>query len=99
MKFYAAILFLITASVQAEDIRSLRVQCDDTNTVMNTLKERFNEVPVVAGRSPNPLGSTISVWGNPLTNTFTILHTMGNTTCVLGVGDDFTILLTEGKDV
>lgn len=96
------LLFLLTFysyNSFAEEYRTFRVVCDKTETIMSSLKEKYNEVPIIAGKRLNSVKSTISVWGNPETNTFTILDTHGDTSCVLAVGTDITVLLKEGESI
>jgi len=73
--------------------RNLQVVCDKTSTILNSLQNSFKEIGIISGKGVGPTPHTLSVWGNPETNTFTILDTHGDTTCVLGVGEEIQILL------
>lgn len=101
MKKINLLLLLSCLSLNAytEEYRGVRIVCDKTETIMSSLKEKYNEVPIIAGKRLNSTKSTISVWGNPETSTFTILDTNGDMTCVLAVGNDITILLKEGESI
>ena len=83
----------------AQESRGFNVLCDKTEIIISKLQEKYKEVPLIAGRSLNSVRSTISVWGNPETETFTILDTHGDMSCVLAVGTDITILLKEGESI
>lgn len=93
------LLSAISINVIAEEYRTLRVFCDKTDTIISQLKEKYKEIPIVAGRRLPNSQSTISVWGNPGTETFTILDTLGEMSCVLAVGTNITILLNEGEGI
>ena len=73
--------------------------CDKTEKIIASLKEKYNEVPIIAGKRLSSSKSTISVWGNPATETFTILDSIGDMSCVLAVGTDITVLLKEGEGI
>jgi hypothetical protein len=83
----------------AEEYRSFRVVCDKTEAIVASLKEKYQEIPIIAGTRLSSTKSTISVWGNPATETFTILDSFGDMSCVLGVGTNITILLGQGEGV
>jgi hypothetical protein len=101
MKKISLLLLLgcLNLNAHTEEYRGFRVVCDKTETIISSLKEKYNEVPLIAGKRTNSVKSTISVWGNPETNTFSVLDTHGDTTCVLAVGTDITILLKEGESI
>ena len=93
------LLTLCSYNSSAEEYRSFRVVCDKTETIISTLKEKYQEIPIVAGSRLSSVKSTISVWGNPATETFTILDSFGDMSCVLAVGTNITILLGQGEGI
>jgi len=101
MKKISLLLLLGSLSLNAhtEEYRGFRVVCDKTETIISSLKEKYKEVAIIAGKRLNSVKSTISVWGNPETETFTVLDTHGDMTCVLAVGTDITVLLKEGESI
>ena len=101
MKKFSLLILLgaISFNTVAEEYRSFRVVCDKTETIVASLKEKYKELPIIAGRRLSSSKSTISVWGNPETETFTILDSLGDQSCVLAVGNDITILLKEGEGI
>lgn len=101
MKKLSVLLLLSLASINstAEEYRSFKVFCDKTETIISQLKEKHKELPIIAGTRLSSSKSTISVWGNPETETFTILDSLGDQSCVLAVGTDVTILLKEGEGI
>lgn len=97
--FLLILLSAISTNVVAEEYRTFRVVCDKTDAIIEQLKEKYKEIPIVAGKRLSSSQSTISVWGNPGTETFTILDTLGEMSCVLAVGTNITILLNEGEGI
>ena len=96
------LLFLLTFysyNSFAEEYRKFQVMCDKTEKIIASLQEKYNEVPIIAGKRLSSSKSTISVWGNPATETFTILDSIGDMSCVLAVGTDITVLLKEGEGI
>lgn len=93
------LLGVIALNTRAEEYRTFRVVCDKTDTIISQLKEKYKEIPIIAGKRLSSSQSTISVWGNPSTETFTILDTLGEMSCVLAVGTNVTILLSEGEGI
>jgi hypothetical protein len=93
------LLTFYTYNSSAEEYRSFRVVCDKTETIMATLKEKYQELPIIAGSRLSNTRSTISVWGNPATETFTILDSFGDMSCVLAVGDNVSVLLPQGEEI
>ena len=93
------ILSFYSYTSSAEEYRSFRVICDKTETIVASLKEKYQELPIIAGNRLTNGKSTISVWGNPATQTFTILDTLGDMSCVLAVGKNITVLLPQGEEI
>jgi hypothetical protein len=83
----------------AEEYRSFRVVCDKTESIIASLKEKYKEIPIIAGSRLGSSKSTISVWGNPETETFTVLDSLGDMSCVLAVGNNISILLGQGEGI
>lgn len=93
------LLSLLSLNLTAQERRTMGVFCAKTEEVLSSLRGKYKEIPLIAGKSLNSTGSTISIWGNPETETFTILDTHGDTTCILGAGTNITILLKEGESI
>ena len=97
-KFYILIGLLLANPLQssATEQKNLAVICDKTSVVIDALTHRFKEITILAGTGIGPQAKhVISVWGNPAVNTFTIVDTFGDTSCILSVGENLEILLQE----
>jgi len=68
------------------------IYCDDTKTIVSSLKKDYDEMPIILGKAADVAKSTMSIWINPVEKTWTILATKGDRSCIVGVGEDFKIL-------
>lgn len=92
MKHYILALFLcLSTSVIAEEHRRFNVTCDSTEVLITALKEQYKEIPVAVGISRDSVNSITSIWMNPETNSFTILQSHKDMSCVIVIGSDFEI--------
>lgn len=98
-KMYLLIGLLLSnplQSIAASEQRLTPVICDKTKVIIDSLSLQFKEITILAGMGIGPYKNhIISVWGNPETKTFTVIDTMGDTTCVLTAGDNIEVLLQE----
>lgn len=75
-----------------EDILTFEAPCYDTNTLFGTLKKQHKEAPIITGLASDVAGSTMSLWINTSDNTWTIVATKNDLSCVIGVGTDFKVI-------
>lgn len=97
-KIYLLIGLLLTIPVQniAAEERVLKTTCDKTSVVIDALTNRFKEITILAGTGIGPqAGHIISVWGNPQNESFTIIDSFNDISCILSVGNHIQILLQE----
>jgi hypothetical protein len=66
--------------------------CDNTDTIVKNLKETYKEYPIVIGKASDEAKSVMTLWTNPTTKSWTILATSKKTSCVIGVGEGFSII-------
>jgi hypothetical protein len=97
MKFlYASLLVTLLIPASAETITNT-MPCGETKVVTKHLMEKFNEAPIILGVASDAANSVMSLWINPQTKSWTILATKSDISCVIGVGNDFTILTKQGN--
>ncbi len=63
--------------------------CFDTNQLFTELKNKFKETPIIFGNVSDQAGSTMSLWINPQEETWSIISTKKDTSCVIGTGVNF----------
>jgi hypothetical protein len=66
--------------------------CFDTNELFTELKIKYKETPIILGIVSDQAKSTMSLWINPKEETWTIISTKKDTSCVIGTGVDFKLV-------
>lgn len=79
----------IVPQANSQNMVDIKIPCDDTKFVIDTLKNDYKEMIVAFGKTHDNAGSTMSIWVNPTTKSWTILATLKDVTCIIGVGDNF----------
>lgn len=85
----AAFLFCLTSSIAyAEPFESRKpVLCDDTQTIIKSLTENYDEKPVWTAR--NPVDDTrFALFVNSKTGLWTLLQMTPRIACIIGVGQE-----------
>ena len=87
-------------SQEIKDKVEAELPCYDTQEIFKALREKFKEMPLMAGKAGDFANSTVSVWMNPVDSTWTIVATKNDTTCVVGTGTDMKIVpYKKGTDI
>lgn len=90
MNNYLYILILIPTLAFAEpEVLNFQSYCDTTEKIVKVLRDRFDEMPYVTGIADDLASSSMSVWVNPNTGTWSILSTKNEFSCVIGTGVKF----------
>ena len=97
MRKLLLILVFCTNSYAETFTTPLEAVCDDTQLVTKRLFNSFGEVPIIRGLTSDVSGTIMTMWINPKENTWTIIATKDNTTCVIGYGKDFKLLEYKTK--
>lgn len=84
-----AFLFCLNSSIaNAQAFRSDKpVLCDETEKVLKSLSENYNEAPVWTAKDARN-DSVYTLFVNSKTNTWTLLQMTPTVSCVLGVGEN-----------
>jgi hypothetical protein len=88
------VCLLITKSYAQEvtDTVETTLPCYNTEEIFKSLKDQYKEFPVLTGKAGDFANSTISVWMNPTENSWTIIATKKDITCVIGMGTDMKLV-------
>lgn len=97
-------LWIQTSNAQdtnkAEEVITFEAPCFDTNKLFAELKRKFKETPIIFGNVSDQASSTMSLWINPIEETWTIISTKKDTSCVIGTGVDFKLApYRKGTDI
>lgn len=86
---------LFASNVYCQEITELPVVCYDTDKLFKTLKEKYQEVPVIVGLSNDVGGSTLTFWVSK-NDTYTVVVSVGEVSCVINTGTELKILQKRG---
>lgn len=79
-------------SVTPEEIVTIQMPCYNTKALFDALKKNYKESPILIGKADDVAKSTMSLWINSLENSWSIVATKGDLSCVVGTGTDFKIM-------
>ena len=87
------ILLAISASAQPQTDRiDTSLPCYDTKALFKVLTEKYQESPMIMGKAEDAAKSTMTLWVHPIHNSWTIVATKKELSCVVGSGSDIKIL-------
>lgn len=84
-----------SASEEATKVQegiTFEAPCFDTNQLFAELKSKYKETPIMLGIVSDQASSTMSMWINAKEETWTIISTKNDTSCVIGSGVDFKLV-------
>lgn len=84
--------FIVPQASNASEILKFDAYCDSTDTIVKNLKETYKETPIIIGKASDEAKSVVTLWTNPTTKSWTILATKSKISCIIGVGDDLTVI-------
>lgn len=93
LKHIVFLSFLLTGSANAQmEIGTVNVpfKCFDTKSVFTFLNDEFKEQPITTLKSVEK-EVIFSLWVNKKENTWTLLTTRQNITCIIALGNEFLI--------
>lgn len=96
MKIYfiplVAFFTTLVHAIEPKEIVTYEAPCYNTKSLVESLKTTHKETPIVVGKADDIAKSTMSLWLRPIENTWTIVATKGNLSCVIGSGTDFKLV-------
>ena len=85
---------------KAEAVITYDAPCFDTNKLFAELKSKYKETPIIFGNVSDQAKSTMSFWINPKDETWSIISTKKDTSCVIGTGINFKLVpFIKGSDI
>jgi hypothetical protein len=76
----------------AGELVSRDMLCDETKVLVKSLREKYQEMPVITGKVDDEAGSILTVWMNLTNESWTILATNKDYSCVIGVGQKLKVI-------
>ena len=98
MKILAWTMGLIALTSNASETVQREMLCDDTKIIVKTLKETYQEMPVITGRVDDEAKSILTIWTNPSTDTWTIVATKDDFSCIIGTGEKLKVINYSKKN-
>jgi hypothetical protein len=92
MRYLILLIALYAGTAQAGELATREMYCDDTKTITKELRDKYNEIPVIIGKTDDVAESVMTFWTNPTENTWTILATNKDFSCIVGTGSKLTII-------
>ena len=78
--------------VMSEEIATVQIPCYNTKVLFDALKKNYKESPILLGKADDVAKSTMSLWINSLENSWSIVATKGDLSCVVGTGTHFKVM-------
>jgi hypothetical protein len=93
----AGTLLCVPLFSQSEpEVIDTQAYCDTTEKIVKDLTAKYGETPILIGSSGDVAKSTMTLWTNPKTKSWSIIATSKETSCIIGVGDKLkTVNLNE----
>lgn len=92
MKIWILLIGCFVNTSIAGEIIQRDMYCDDTAIITQELRDKYKEIPVIVGKTADVAESVMTFWTNPTENTWTILATNKDFSCVVGTGNKLTII-------
>ena len=83
-------LFAITCN--AGEVVTRDMFCADTKLIVKDLREKYKEMPVITGKADDEAQSLMTIWMNPVDETWTIVATNKDYSCIIGVGQQLKVI-------
>ena len=88
----ALVACLLTLNSYAGEVVSRDMYCADTKVIVKELREKYKEMPVVSGKADDEAQSLMTIWMNPVEETWTIVATNKDYSCIIGVGQQLKVI-------
>ena len=92
MKNWILLITFYAVTSTAGEIVEREMYCDDTAVLSKLLRDKYHEIPVLIGKASDEAGSIMTLWSNPVDESWTIVATKGDYSCVIGLGEKLTVI-------
>jgi hypothetical protein len=90
--------FLVHADITPKEKFDVTLFCYDTDSLFSALRKDFDERPFFVGKANDVASSTMSFWVSKKGDTWSIIATIDDMSCVVGSGTNLQ-LLKLGKTI
>ena len=88
----ALLVSCLTLNAFAGEVITRDMFCADTKLIVKDLKEKYKEIPVITGKADDEAQSLMTIWMNPVEETWTIVATNKDYSCIIGVGQKLKVI-------
>ena len=88
----ALLVSCLTLNAFAGEVITRDMFCADTKLIVKDLKEKYKEIPVITGKADDEVQSLMTIWMNPVEETWTIVATNKDYSCIIGVGQKLKVI-------
>jgi|LauGreDrversion4_2_1035121.scaffolds.fasta_scaffold613286_2 hypothetical protein len=89
---------IVFAELSSTEQHQMDLMCFDTDTLFTELKNEYQEAPFFYGKTDDNIESTMSLWMKKGGESWTIVVTKKDLSCVMSMGKDLK-LVRNGKRV
>jgi hypothetical protein len=89
---------IVSAETKVQDKIDVTMFCYDTDRLFKLLNSDYKELPLFMGNADDIAESTMSLWVSKNGNSWTIVSTKNDTSCVVGSGKNLQVV-RSGKSV
>ncbi len=99
MKFKLFVIaYMMCNMAFAQEVINAPMACFNTDKLFKDLKEIHEETPIIVGKATDMAGSTMSFWVSK-NDTWSIVATLGDVSCLVGVGINLSVLRKRGVGI
>jgi len=88
----AILALCLTLNAFAGEVVTRDMYCADTKLIVKDLRDKYKEMPVVTGKVDDEAKSLMTIWMNPVEETWTIVATNKDYSCIIGVGQQLKVI-------
>lgn len=92
MKCIGILFGLVALASNAGEVVQRDMYCDDTKVIVKDLRDKYKEIPVATGKADDEAKSLMTLWMNPVEETWTIVATSREYSCIIGVGKQLKVI-------
>lgn len=86
------LVYLLALNAFAGEVVTRDMYCADTKLIVKDLRDKYKEMPVITGKTDDEAQSLMTIWMNPVDETWTIVATNKDYSCIIGVGQQLKVI-------
>lgn len=99
MKKWLLLIGLYANISIAGEMIPMQILCEDSKIVIEELRDKYHEIPVIMGQTNDIAGTLMTLWTNPINNSWTIVATKDDISCIVGTGENLRVIDYKKKKI